>query len=189
MRRNNGFFKTVIELFQNVNTNTSPEIIIARASLITHLFKRSKIINSFDLSRGYSLSIFSIPRTLVPQDLIEAHIERKSLRAVDIMMKSKTRQSICNTLLKTWTKVLIYHKSSKQNEPNQTVETTVEFMKEHIFAFRRRQKGPSMNFTRIRKAFPDGRAYQGTHDTGYFRGWWQCEELKIEQNERFHWNS
>lgn len=143
IERNNGVFKMVIEKLRKEDTNGTLERIVARALLITNLIKESKVLNAFELARGYSHSIFGISRNIVPQDHLDAHVERKSLRELERMIRGKSTKGIDKTLL-TKGKVLIYHKRYKQNVPNEWVEAKIEDVNDHIVTCRRRQKGPSM---------------------------------------------
>lgn len=115
MERNNGVFKSVVERLQKGDEKSSPEKIIERALQLKNIIKASKILNAFQLARGYAPSIFGFPRTIIPQDLVDAHMDRESLRAAEIIMNAKTAETNNNSLPTTGRKELIYHKSSKQN--------------------------------------------------------------------------
>lgn len=147
VERNNGVLRTVIDKMQKADTNGTPEIILARASFITNLLRGSKVMSAFQMARGYMPSILGIPRDIVTNDLLEAHIERESIRALERIMKSKSSDDTPNTQLTPGTKVMVFHKSTKHSEPNMWIPATVLRAEEHIVTCRRSKKGPPMNIS------------------------------------------
>lgn len=144
VERNNGVLKTVLERLQKADTAAPPEALLARASFLTNLIRGSRVMNAFQMVRGYSPSILGIPRETVSQELIDAHIDRESTRALERMMKLKSPKQIDTTLLQPGTKVLVYYKSSKQNEQNEWIEATIQEVDEHVITCRKKMKGPPM---------------------------------------------
>lgn len=147
IERNNGVLRTVLDRMQRADINGNPETILARASFITNLIRGSKTMCAFQLARGYMPSVLGIPKRVVSDELLQSHIERESVRALERILRSKAADTIDPLLLPTGTKVLIYHKSSKNNEPNEWVPARVVEAGEHIITCRRSDKGPPMNIS------------------------------------------
>lgn len=98
--------------------DAKPETIIARTSFMTNLFRGSKVMSAFQLVRGYAPSILGIPRRVVPQELLDSHTERETTPALERVMRSNMQRLVERTKLTERRDVLVYYKSSKQNEPN-----------------------------------------------------------------------
>lgn len=145
VERNNGLFKMVLERLQKADTKATPELLIARTSFITNLLRGSKVMSAFQLARGFTPSILGIPRQIVSQELLDVHVERESLRALEKIMRSKTPGVLDKDQLAPGTDVFVYHKSSKHTEPNQWVRATVIEASEHAVSCRRRARGPPMS--------------------------------------------
>lgn len=144
VERNNGVFKTVLEKIQKADQKSTPQVLIARASFITNLMRGSKVMSAFQLARGYMPSILGIPRTIVTDELLDAHVERESIRALERIMRSKSPNTIDPQRLTAGTKICVFHKSTKHNEPNEWITAYVVKADEHIVTCRRRAKGPPM---------------------------------------------
>lgn len=144
VERNNGVFKAVLDRLQKADEHAVPQVLIARASFLTNLFRGSKVMSAFQLARGFTPSILGIPRAIVSGELLDAHVERESIRALERIMKSKSPETIDHGQLTPGTKIATFHKSSKQNEPNQWISAVVVKADEHVITCRRRNKGPPM---------------------------------------------
>lgn len=118
IERNNGVFRTVLDKLHKSYTNTDVHTLVARASFMTNLIHGSKIINAFQMARGYAPSILGIPRQVVSQDMLDAHIDLEAIRAIEWIMRSKMPNTVNPDQLLSVTQVFVYYKSSKQNEPN-----------------------------------------------------------------------
>lgn len=144
IERNNGVFRSVIDKLQKSDTKANPHTLVARASFFTNLIHGSKLMNSFQLARGYAPSILGIPRQVVTQELLDAHIDRESTRAMERVMKANAPNTINPERLPKGTHVFVYYKSSKQNERNEWIPATVINAGDHIVECRRKEKGPPM---------------------------------------------
>lgn len=68
--------------------------IVSRASILTNLFKRSSILSAFQLARGYLPSIAGFPSAIVPQKLLDAHIEPMAAIALHKALKARYSDSL-----------------------------------------------------------------------------------------------
>lgn len=144
IERNIGVFRVVLDKMQKADTTANIHTLVARASFMTNLIHGSKLINSFHMARGYAPSILGIPKKIVTEDLLNAHIDREATRAMERIMRSKSPNTIDPGQLPEGTKVLLYYHSSKKNEPNEWITSTVIKAGEHILECRRKAKGPPM---------------------------------------------
>lgn len=145
VERNNGVLKTVLDKIQRADAHGTPELILARASFITNMMRGSKIMSAFQMARGYMPSILGIPRSIVSEEILEAHIERESVRALERIMRSKSPDVIDPAQITPGTRVMVFHNSTKHTEPNEWVPAVVVSADEHIVTCRRSQRGPPMN--------------------------------------------
>lgn len=76
-------------------------------------------------------------------------------------MRSKVPKLINKGQLDKGRKALVYHKSSKQNEPNEWIRATVASVDEHMAMCKRATKGPPMCITyEDLRLLPDGELTQ-----------------------------
>lgn len=113
--------RKIIERVQMADINGNPQTILARTSFITNLIRVSEVMSDFKLATGYMPSIPEITRHIVSGELLQSKIERESVRPLERILKSKAPQKIDSAHLKTGTKVLVYHKISNSNEPNEWI--------------------------------------------------------------------
>lgn len=78
-------------------------------------------------------------------DLIDAHIDHESTRAIERLMKAKMAKTIDPLLMSPGMKVYVYYKSSKQNEANEWIDATIVNVDSQIITCEKRAKGPPMN--------------------------------------------
>lgn len=144
VERNNGVFKMILDRLQKADARPTSEVLIARASFMTNLTRGSRVMNAFQLARGYAPSVVGIPKQIISEELLHAHVERESTRALERLMRAKDPQTLDQTQLPTGTDVFVYHHSSKHCEPNEWIPATVINAEKHIVICRRRNKGPPM---------------------------------------------
>lgn len=137
---NNGVFKTVMSKFQMADTNAKPETLVARASFMTNLIRGSKYMSAYQMARGHTPSIFGIPRQMISQYVINAHIERESTRSIERLIKSKVSKTVNTAILTPGMKILVYYKRSKQNEVNEWIESTIQELNYHVISAKRNPK-------------------------------------------------
>lgn len=144
VERNNGVFKLILDRLQRADSKSAPDVLIARASFMTNLIRGSRIMNAFQLARGYAPSILGIPKRIMSEDLLHAHVERESTRALERIMRAKDARTLDQAQLPTGTDVFVYHHSSKHCEPNEWVPATVVNAEKHIVVCKRRNRGHPM---------------------------------------------
>lgn len=134
----------IIELLENHDKDSDPEDLVARASFLTNICHGSKVLSSFQLAMGYSPSILGIPRIQVPEELEElfkAHISLTANRAIQKLMKHRKSRLLNQSILTTGTRVYMYHKSSRHDEPVKWEEATVEKAEDHLVRCKRYSTG------------------------------------------------
>lgn len=144
VERNNGVFKAVLYRLARENTEASARTLVARASFMTNLFHGSSTLSAFELARGYSPSIVGIPSTVVPREMVEAHVENTANRAIHKILRSRGPSNIKESHLGQGTPVWVFYKSSKQNEPIRWLSATVVKAGPHVVKCRRARKGPPL---------------------------------------------
>lgn len=87
VERNNSVFKSVMTRLEESDSKASAHTLMARASLITYCIKGYKIMSSLQLVRGYSSSLLGVPRHIVDQELLTAHIALESTRDLEKLMR------------------------------------------------------------------------------------------------------
>lgn len=137
VERQNGVFKMIIERLENHYKEAKPEDLVARASFLTNTCHGSKVLSSFQLAMGYSPSILGIPRVQVPEKPFQAHISLTAYRALQRMMKNRESKLLDQTILTPGTRVYMFHKSSRHDEPVKWEEATVEKAEEHLVRCKR----------------------------------------------------
>lgn len=75
-------------------------------------------MSSLEPARGYSPSIFGIPRDAIPYDLLKADMERDSIRVVEQMVTITVQNNTRNYLMAPGTNIFVYYRRSKNNEEN-----------------------------------------------------------------------
>lgn len=144
VERKKGVFKTILKRLDKEQTTASAATIVASASFLTNMFHGSKILSAFQLARGFAPSILVIPNSMVTKEILDAHVESKSTRAIQKLMDSRTPHTIPRHLLKPGTPVFIFHRSSKHTEPKEWVPATVIDAQEYLVQCRRSDKEPPM---------------------------------------------
>lgn len=144
IERNNGTFKEVFKRLSRERTEATPVSLVARASLVTNLLHGSATLSAFQLARGYSPSILGVPSSKVPADLMQAHIEMKSIRAIQKVLKGRAAHTVPPSALYPGRAIWVFYKTSQQNVPVRWVAATVEKAERHFVRCRRSSRGPPM---------------------------------------------
>lgn len=144
VERNNGVFKNILARLSKEKTSASGATLIARASFMANLFHGSSTLSAFQLARGYSPSVIGIPSSVVPEYMLEAHIENVANRAVNTILRSRNHVTLRASQLPSGTDVWVFYKSSKQNEPVKWIKASVIEAGTHVVKCRRSQKGPPL---------------------------------------------
>lgn len=112
----NGVLKIVLSKLQQVDPSVLPSTI---EYFITNILRGSKVLSTFELSRGYYPSIMGISRRKIPQKLLKAHTEREETREFERIVRSKAPDTIPSSQLLTGALILIYYHRYKQNEKDE----------------------------------------------------------------------
>lgn len=108
--------KSILNKLNDEDTEAPVSVVVARAALLSNTFSGSRILSSFELVRGYSPSIASIPDKIISQDLLDAHREQVAIRALQRLLKSRAHNLPSVTMLQPNTPIWVYYRTSKQNE-------------------------------------------------------------------------
>lgn len=65
-------------------------------------------MNACKMTRGYTPSIFEIPRHMVSKDLIDAHFDSESSRAIERLKKEKTSKTVDPKILSPGLEIYVY---------------------------------------------------------------------------------
>lgn len=128
-----------------MDATSSAAVIVEISSFMTNIFRGSKNLSAFKLARGYAPLILGISRQMISQELLDVHTERETTRAIERIMRANEPKLIDHEQLKKGEKVLVYHKSSKQNELNVWLEAKVESSERNMVMCKRSRKGKAMS--------------------------------------------
>lgn len=76
-------------------------------------------MSAFQLARGYTPSILGIPHKVVSRELLSADMAREAMRALERIKHSNMSATVCKDDLSPGMVILVYYKSSKQNDANE----------------------------------------------------------------------
>lgn len=68
---------------QKADKNETPETLETKASSFTNPIRGLRCMNALQMTRGYSASIFGMPGKKILKEMIEAHVERESTKAIE----------------------------------------------------------------------------------------------------------
>lgn len=145
VERNNGVFKAILKRVEREKTTATAMTLVARASFLGNMFSGSKVLSAFQLARGYSPSILGLPKSVVTPELLEAHREQVSIRAIHRILKARVPHTIPTRVLKPGTKVWVYFNTSKQNEATRWLAATVVEAQKDFVLCRRSKHGRPMS--------------------------------------------
>lgn len=110
----------------------SPETIASRTSFQTNVMRGSKLMSAFQMERGYKPSVLGIPRSIISEDILNIHVEHSSIREIERIMRFKSSETIDPNKMNMVNRILVYHKRSKQNEPNEWISAYVVKIDPHV---------------------------------------------------------
>ena len=111
---------------------------------MANLFHGSAILSTFQLARGYTPSILSMPSCMVTPEVLEAHMESVAMRAIQKEVHSKIRNVEPHSSFEKGMRVSVFLKTSKQNERSRWVEAWVEKATRHFLKCKRNRRGSTM---------------------------------------------
>lgn len=144
VERNNGVFKLIVERIAKSDPTASALTIVARSSFLTNCIRGSKLLSAFQLVRGYRPSVSGIPSRVVSSEMVDAYISHEATRAINRAMSSRKPSEISSHALPAGTEVLVFFKTSAQNEPVRWVRAKVTGTTDHEVICRRSDKGAPM---------------------------------------------
>lgn len=142
--RKNGTLKEIIHRLDKDISTTSSENLLARPTFLSNMFSGSRLLSSFELTRGYSPSILGLQRNDISQELLDAHKEKVATRALQRLLRSRSHESPTPDMLKPNDVVWVFYNTSKQNEKVAWVKAKVVKAEQHHLVARRSQRGPPM---------------------------------------------
>lgn len=152
--RNNGIFKALLAHLKQNNSTLSPAMILARASFPTNVFMGSSIWRVFQFTRGHSPSILGVPASVVVQDLINAHTEKRAARAIQGALRSKPASTVSTETFHKGVRVWFYYDRSKLDDRKCWSNVRVVSVHDYVVKSRRRKEGLStaISYEHIRVA-------------------------------------
>lgn len=87
--------------------------ILSKATFLKNIMFGSKQLSSFELAHGYTPNICDLPKATISTDLINAHLEQVSRRAVHKFIRSKQTSPLNKELLPPRTPVYYYKREIK----------------------------------------------------------------------------
>lgn len=139
VERNHLTIKRVLERIQFDESSATDAALMARATFLSNVFSGSRKLSSFEIVKGYTLSILGLPPSLVSADLLEAYKDQAATRALQRLLSSRAPSTIPPSSLPPGTRVFFFFKSSKQCDPIEWRPATVISAEPHLV----RVKAPS----------------------------------------------
>lgn len=88
VERKNGTVTSIIARLDDEISSASINSIIEKASFLSNMFSGNKLLSSFELVRGYQPSVLSLPRSIVNQEILDAHKEQVATRKLQRLLHS-----------------------------------------------------------------------------------------------------
>lgn len=147
--------KQIIRRMDKELTNSNADDIVRRAIFMSNFFSGSRLLSSFQLARGYQPSILGIPQTVVPQDLLEAHIEQTSTRALQRAMKTNANNAAQQSTYQAGDQIWVWYESTKGNEHNEWILATVIRTHPHFLEAKRLINGKEARGSTMKPSYED----------------------------------
>ena len=144
VERKNGTIKRILSKLDDEQSSADTETILARSAFFSNLFSGSKILSSFELVRGYCPSVVRLPRTIVTDDILQAHREQTAVRIFQRLLHSRIHDVNRSDHFKPGQPVWVFYKTSKQNEPVEWLKTNVVSAHPEFLEVRRAARGQPM---------------------------------------------
>lgn len=149
--------KSIIKRIDHEISFCSAEQILHRAIFFFKLFSGSCILSSFQLARGYQPSVLGIPPSVVPKELLNAHIEQKATRALQRAMLSNAARSVPQYAYRKGDSVWVWYQSSKGNEKDEWVPGVIQQTHDHYLEVTRLKDGKLIKGSIMRPAYEETR--------------------------------
>ena len=144
VERKNATVKAILNKLDDEQSNADTETLLKRGGFLSNMFSGNKLLSSFELVRGYRPSILGLPRTIVTEEILEAHKQQVATRKLQRLLNSKAHQSPQPQLFSPGDSVWVFYKTSKQNEDVEWISATVIAAHPHFLEVRRSSRGRSM---------------------------------------------
>lgn len=144
VERKNQVVKTILSKLDADTSEGTPVTLVSRAAFLSNMFSGNRTLSSFELVRGYSPSVVGIPKTVVTEELLQAHKEQVAVRTLQRLMTSHAPQVARPSLFNPGDPVWVCYNTSKQNEPVQWIKASVVDTEEHALVVRGSAKGRPM---------------------------------------------
>lgn len=156
VERKNATLKTIIARLDDEKSNVSVNSLVERASFLSNMFSGNKILSSFQLVRGYKPSVIGLPRSLVTEELLDAHKEQVATRKLQRLLHSRAHRHHQPDLFSPGDNVWVFYKTSKQNETVEWIAATVVAAHQHYLEVRRTARGRPTRSIRRRQVQTQG---------------------------------
>lgn len=110
---------------------------------MTNLFNDSSTLSAFQITREYLSSVWIVPSAIVPENLLNAHIESTANRAIHKICRSRSPGTVRAEHLTPNTREWVFYKSSKHTEPVRLIYALLIKAAAHVVNCRRSEKGLS----------------------------------------------
>lgn len=117
---------------------------VDRAAFFSNMFSGNMALSSFQLVRGYSPSVMGIPKTIVTEDILQAHKEQVAARTLQILMNTRAPNALGQDMFKPGDAVWVFYKSTKQDEKVECLLATVVIAEEHFLVAKNAERGRLM---------------------------------------------
>lgn len=112
IEQNNGIFKVALEKIKRDDAAETKETMVDRSSFLTNKFHGLSTPGAFQLAREHAPLIIGIPNTVVPKDVLHAHIQIPAARALQNLFKCLNSSGIAHNIHKTGKKVWVWYDTS-----------------------------------------------------------------------------
>lgn len=149
--------KVILSKLDKEPSSSTAEEIVHRALFLSNFFSGSAILSSFQLVRGYQPSILGLPPSVVPQDLLDSHIEQTATRALQRAMRARKSSEDRKAGYRENDLVWVWYASTKMNEQDQWIQALVVRPCEHHIEVRRLKNGAPVKGPLMKPAYEDVR--------------------------------
>ena len=109
---------------------------------LSKYFSGSLIWSSFEVARGYASSILGVPSTTISTELVSDHKEQIATRALQRLLQSRAPFTISLSCVIPSDRILLYFRSTKNNETDEWRESIVQSVHAHFLETRRSHRAP-----------------------------------------------
>lgn len=115
IERNISTLKVILERLQNDFSQCSDSVLLSQATILSKMFSVSKLLTSFELVRGYSSGLVSVPSQIFSEETVEAYKDQASTRSIRRLLKSRNTNALNPSCLPNGREIYVYFKINQQN--------------------------------------------------------------------------